>query len=222
MIFTHPIFDEQFEFFESKANVLVIENKDFLKKIVLDIFNLCDGEDSETSFFDKNKELKKEVDIVTDIFSLDVNSTKNLTKLYAKIKEDYIIGEKYQTYLEFSRQAHLFLNDISKYLEYSVEFKENLDIPAFLKLNSMKFSFEDSTVLEKIIDYIDILTEFIGVKVFVFVNLRNYLTDDETESLYKHIVLNKVNILFIESAEFIMLKELENRRIIDKDLCVII
>lgn len=222
MIFTHPIFDEQFEFLESKTNVLVIENKDFLKKIVLDIFNLCDGEDSETSFFDKNKELKKEVDIVTDIFSLDVNSTKNLTKLYTKIKEDYIIGDKYQTYLEFSRHAHLFLNDISKYLEYSVDFKENLDIPAFLKLNSMKFSFEDSTVLEKIIDYIDILTEFIGIKVFVFVNLRNYLTDDETESLYQHIVLNKVNILFIESAEFSSLKELENRRIIDKDLCVII
>lgn len=221
MKYVHNIFNEQLELDENKANVLIIENKDFFKEIVLDILNLVDRKESKSWFFEDHTELKKGMDIVTDIFNLDINSTKNLTKLYGKIKEEYITGENYEKYMKLCTEVHSFLTDVVETFEFGLEYNENLDLSSFMKLNSVKFSFDDKSVLEKMMDYIQILHDYIEIKVFVFVNIKSYLGYDEVVDFYKYIELNKINVLFIETTDYTEYRHLEKIKIIDQDLCVI-
>ncbi|MBR4023616.1 MAG: type II-A CRISPR-associated protein Csn2 [Ruminococcus sp.] len=57
-------------------------------------------------------------------------------------------------------------------------------------------------------------------KLFITVNLRSYLTKDQIEKLFESVLLKKINLICIESAEHERLKN-EDVIIIDKDMCVI-
>ena len=57
-------------------------------------------------------------------------------------------------------------------------------------------------------------------KLFITVNLRSYLTKNQIEKLFESVLLKKINLICIESAEHERLKN-EDVIIIDKDMCVI-
>lgn len=63
-------------------------------------------------------------------------------------------------------------------------------------------------------------SEFQGQRLFITVNLRSYLTDRETEDLFQSLLLKKIKLLCIESADHTRLST-EEVIIIDKDMCVI-
>ena len=58
------------------------------------------------------------------------------------------------------------------------------------------------------------------IKLFVFVNLRSYLTDAQMKALIQEITYQEVQVLFIENQERACL-EGGMRYIIDKDRCEI-
>lgn len=64
------------------------------------------------------------------------------------------------------------------------------------------------------------VNKFKGERVFFFVNLRSYLTDRQTELLYKDMLLRKFKVICIENNEHMHL-EYSKTLIIDKDMCVI-
>lgn len=68
--------------------------------------------------------------------------------------------------------------------------------------------------------YIKISSELVAIKVFFFVNLRSYLTQDELNELYKMADYYKVSLILLESIERNE-RSREKRYIIDKDLCFI-
>ena len=68
--------------------------------------------------------------------------------------------------------------------------------------------------------YIKISSELVAIKVFFFVNLRSYLTQDELNELYKMVDYYKVSLILLESIERNE-RSREKRYIIDKDLCFI-
>lgn len=222
MTLVHEIFDEQFEFSENKPNILIIENKKFFQQSVLEFIMLENGKECKYTFFENLDEIKKDINIVTDIFNLEVNSTKNLTKLYNSIKNNYVLGEKYTKYMELSQSVNHFLCDVMQSLDYAVDFNEQMDLTAFFKLNNLKFIFNSKDIIEQMMDYMDILVEFIGMKIFVFVNVHNVISNNEAKELYKFLELRKYTVLFLESSENQYLKKYQNIRIIDDDLCVII
>lgn len=217
----HSILQEGFGLTEDKANVIVVENKCFFQALVREFLTLEEYGESEITFFEKYDEVTKGVNVISDVFNLDVNKTKNLTKLYSNIKRDYITSEKYSKYLELSVQVNEFLNDIIKKYEYSLEYNSNIDVATILKMCNVKFVFEDKSIVEQIIDYIRIMKEFMDIKVFVFINLKSILSYDEIEELYKQIELDKINVLYIETQDYKVFQDKENKIIIDNDLCVI-
>ena len=58
------------------------------------------------------------------------------------------------------------------------------------------------------------------MRLFVFVNLRSYLTDEQMQELIKEVIYQEIQALFIENQERACL-EGGMRYIIDKDYCEI-
>ena len=86
----------------------------------------------------------------------------------------------------------------------------------------MDVKIEDSTgkFFERLVCYIKNAIEVLSVKVFVFINLRSYLTDNQMQELIQEITYQEVHALFIENQERTCLKG-GIRYIIDKDGCEI-
>ena len=70
----------------------------------------------------------------------------------------------------------------------------------------------------QICQYIKIVTEVLHKKVFVFVNFRSYLSDEQLEQLIELAIYNEVKLLFIENCQRDFLEQC-TYCVIDKDEC---
>ena len=76
------------------------------------------------------------------------------------------------------------------------------------------------SLAEKILDYFELVEEYDKKKLFIMVNLRSYLSDEEMKMFMRDVLARKIQVLLIESSERSVLDE-EKRYIVDADLCVI-
>lgn len=105
-------------------------------------------------------------------------------------------------------------------MNYLVIRKNSITIQELCKLFDLKIEVESETFLEKIIDYISTCSEYQNIKVFVFVNLKTFLSPEDLKLFYKYVFNNKIQVLLLENSEHYILNE-EIITIIDNDLCEI-
>src|SRR5699024_12578354 len=88
------------------------------------------------------------------------------------------------------------------------------------KVFNLEIQLGDS-FLEKILDYITIYRDIFKVNIFIFLNLKTYLTKEEYIEFYNYICQKKIFILNIETKQNKERYKWENTKIIDEDLCEI-
>ena len=82
--FSRPIFEEKDDFVE-----LIIESPECFGAYISELAEQCKGQEGRYVLSDKEKEvdLAKNVEIIFDIFSLDINEKRILNKLYSEMNE---------------------------------------------------------------------------------------------------------------------------------------
>ena len=65
------------------------------------------------------------------------------------------------------------------------------------------------------------MNELLGYEIFFFINLENFLSDDELVEFSKFILYNKYKVVFLENFNRNKLFDDDNLIIIDNDLCEI-
>lgn len=223
MTLSHSVFSLPIQFTENQLQTLVIENKPFYQQCVQELLAQLDGEEGEFSLYEGDKKLNfaKSVDLVTDIFQFEVNQTKYLTKLYHQIQAQYAQTERYSKTVQVSSEIVNFLNDIVAHFEYQLEYDSQFDLVNLLKAQKLKFVFEGKSILEKLLDYMQILTDFYQMKLFILPNLKTVLSTQELELFYQAICYRKIRVLLLETSVIKADSIPEQIRIIDQDLCVI-
>lgn len=223
MIFATDIFNESFISKENEIPILVIENKTLYQNFIFELISELNGIESEHNFFidDKQLNLRKDLELILDMFTLDINKSKNITKLYNYIKSEYINNEKLMQTTQLSAKIVEYIQGIVNEIDFDLTFETNVDLQVILKVVDLKFYYEDSTLLEKLIDYIKIMHDFLGKKLFVIANFKTIFSAQEQQQFYEFLMYNKIEILLLET--LVPTQKLENEiyRIIDDDLCVI-
>lgn len=77
---------------------------------------------------------------------------------------------------------------------------------------------ESETIIEKVYNYTNVMTDLSIANIFIFVNLKQYLSKSEYNNFINFIKVKKINILLIENRTTYS-NENEKILIIDKDLC---
>ena len=226
MKIVHKDFEYNIKINEDRINLIVIENKKAFLKYTEEIYNQCNISDEMGDFVlsdDKGKELKisKCIDIIIDFYSIDINNKKILTKLYNQLSS---IANENEMYIETGkinsriiRYIDLIINESDYPLEYNIDF----NISDLFKITGIKFDISYENTLEKICDYMDVSSRFLGKKIFVFVNIRTFFEKEEIIELYNFAKYNKIFIIMIENEISYKIDEYENVFILDKDLCEI-
>lgn len=211
------------EFEENTISLLIMENPKHMRKFLESVYSQINGQDAEWVLSDADKMLRldKHAEMVLNPFGIEVNQKKLLTALYTIIESEV---QNSELLLEWNSLHPLFLDfaeKISNQVFFELDSAEEFSIKDFLKFMNVKFYEDESEMLEKLISYMRLLKEILGVKLIIFVNLKTYFSSDEIRYLYEQAFYWKIHILLVESAEAAERLEMEKVIIIDKDACII-
>lgn len=203
---------------------LVFENKKYYRENIIELINQHKGNEGSYILLNDNKEISfdKNSYIITDIFNIDVNSKRVLTKIYNSLLKEIV--EDISSYNELSTNIRVYFEKLIFNSSLEIEQGEEIDMSSLLKLGDFKLYVEQDDILEKFVKFLKVLTELWGCKIIFVVGLHNVFTQDEIIEIYKEVCLNKINIINIEYQQFNNLSN-ENYRervyIFDKDNCEI-
>lgn len=205
---------------DNKIFTLEIENKSYFYRLIND-FNLVSKNvlsDNIKFFDDKNSEinLSNKIDVVVDYFNIDFNSKKITNSLYKLISTN--IGDDDKSKLE--NYYAKIKNVLSKsFLDYNLPLIINDEFNIEIVLKLLKVNIESkNNLLDNLFLLIDINNIFHINELIIFVNLKQYLSNDELLELYKYCLYNNVRILLIDSQCYGVTNKFEKKLIIDGNL----
>ena len=200
----------------------IIESPKLYAYYLQELFLQQNGEEGRFVLSDKEKELNiaKNMEIIVNPFQIEINGRKILNKLYAELDQLSKSELMYVKTLELTGKIQEYLLELEQNTEYVLEFDMDLDMPALFKSVGIRYEVQETDFFEQIIRYIKIAVNVLATKVFVFINLRSYLTDLQMQELIKEISYQDVKGLFIENHERSCM-EGGRRYIIDTDGCEI-
>ena len=200
----------------------IIESPELFSGYLQEIYGQCAKREGRfvLSDGDKEVELTKVVEIITDPFAVDLNGRKILNRLYTELVDVSRAAEMYTQTLELTQRIQEYILQLEEKTNHIFQFNDEMDISGLLKMMEVKIEDSDDFFFERLCSYIKNAVNVLGVRLFVFVNLRSYLTDEQMQELIKEVIYQEIQALFIENQERACL-EGGMRYIIDKDYCEI-
>ncbi len=209
-------------FSENQAVELVVENPAGMSSIVGDFRRQCEGDEGNFVLSENDKILKpdKVLDIIINPFELSFNERKIMNKLYVQLEE--FATDYYERKEELHRQIILLLEDILMATPYhNIVYNLECDWTSLFKLYNIRFDDQAVSLLEHLVEYIKLIAYLTDIRLLCFVNIKDYLAQEEVTELYQSAFSHKINLLLIESKEYEERMD-EKIFIIDKDKCLII
>lgn len=221
MKLVHPLLSNAIQFKEDLVNVLVIEKKTVFSSFIQEMLGQWQTGEGKFVLSDNEREysLKKVVEVIDNPFSVDINSKKIIAGVINTLQnisewEDYFF------------QTKEVLCHIDSYLALLVEessypiLVDNLEVSALLKGANVHMETETQNLLEKLVDYMKAVSEFLHINHFLFVNLCLYLDEKELDDFLLMVRYEKYQVLLLETL-CPTKKENVQYTIIDTDLCEI-
>ncbi len=201
-------------------NVIEIENKKYLYRIINDIKMMVDGEELEEIMLYDNDfneiSLTNKCKLLIDYFNIDLNIKKNLTSLFKIVKENITDDDRKILAKEYKNITKIFTNILQK-VDVSTKIDEDFEMEDLFKFLKLSI-FQASDLLENLLLYIDVCKELLPAKILFFINLKDYLKEEELIELYKYAIYNSINIVLIDSHCYDSMLKYEKKLIIDENL----
>ncbi|MGD6730655.1 MAG: type II-A CRISPR-associated protein Csn2 [Pleomorphochaeta sp.] len=208
---------------EEKYNILVIESKTLFYQVIKDLYQQINNEYGDFVFSKKDQpiEIKDSLELIINPFDLDINNKRILTaiqKLVIKESKNeihYSETNKIITLLEGYAQklAFTFDGNISPKYEITSE--------AIIKMINFQVDVFSSSFPETIFEYLINSNKYLNTQVFCFVNLFNYLENNQIDDFIKSCLDYHISVIFIEAGDTNYKNTNCKKTIIDSDFCQI-
>lgn len=206
---------------ENIVSIIVLEDVKLRLPLINELFSQTSGKEGNWLLFenDKSFDLGKKVELILEPLTLTLNNKKVKTKLYQDIKtiaQDYCFSQG----LEVHSQICNYLENMLDKLPYPVKYDEDWDVSEILKAYNVELVEEYDNIFEKLYNYIKLVNTVCGTDIFIMVNIKQYLTDDQITELYKMAAYGKIQLVLIEFSTNNK-RDCEEIYILDNDDCVI-
>lgn len=197
-----------------------VENKAYFYRLINEFNLISKGVISDNIFFldedDNELNLLNKIDLYIDYFNIEFNSKKIINNLYKMLKTN--INEEDR--IKINKCYLKIKNILSKsFLDYNLPLiiNDEFDIDTILKLLKVTINSKNN-LLDNLFLLIDINNNFKINELLIFVNLKQYLTLEELNELYKYSIYNNVKMLLIDSQCYGVTNKFEKKLIIDGNL----
>ena len=222
MKFVCPEIETVFDFDNGQFNSLVIESQDMFVRLLSDLSAQMEGLDGTCILSDKNVPVSfsKRAALLDVFVPFELNRKPLLGKILAALEQMANNAEHFEVsasvLASVERMLDSLILDIPCELVYT-----NISIGALLKAAAPQLNADNATLAEKILYYMDLVTQFDCERLFVMINVRSYMNDEDMQLFAQTIVTHNYQVLDIETSERKRLDG-EFRVLIDEDMCEII
>lgn len=222
MKYINCLIDNVFEL-NDKVNVIVIENKKFFRIIIEDLLNQSKLIHGNSKFINTEDEINfsNNCEIIHDFFTLDFESKRIKTRILSEVKEVVKNEINYLKIKDLESKIKKVLLEVFNQVDFNLDFLEEVDFTKLIKSIELGIIDDSETFLEKLINYIEMHFRLFNTNIFIFVNLLQFLSENERKDFYYHCKIKNIKILLFENMEQNVKMIEEKYYIIDEDLCCI-
>lgn len=219
MKIVHPKINSKIEISDREISVLVIEEPEFFYELLIDIKKQINNFEGNTVLSVHNGPVSfhKYVELITDPLAIEMNSRTIMKKVLVameKCGQDAVYYERTQ---KLMAEIETYINDLSLNFDTEIECHD-ISFQQILKAAELTVVDEYSRLVDRIYAYMELIREFEGDKLFIFVNLSSYIKNERLQEFVNTVVGHSFRVLLIDSHDFERLEK-ENRLIVDCDLC---
>ena len=212
--------DNNLVFNNEYINCLEVENKNYFYKIVKELNNIANGEMEDNVIFTDNESneinIINKINIIIDYFNIDFNSKKILSLINKKINSSISVNDKDNLSKLYNKIKKIYIPILND-MDLNIDINNDFDLDLIVKLLNISIKNKDN-ILDNLFLLTDIEHELNISKLLVFVNLKQYLNEQELIELYKYLLYNNIVVLLIDSQAYGVCNEYEKKIIIDNEL----
>lgn len=175
MKLVNTLYDLEFDLIENQILVLSIENHLVYSNILETLWKQYKGENGDFILSDESKELKlsQKMDCIYNIFNINTNDRKIITKLYQELtfQNDTLLQEES---VLFKQELISYFDKVISTVPYNLKYNFDTDLSSLMKSLSVEIDDDSDSLLEKMMQYINLMNQICGVNIFVIPNLKAY------------------------------------------------
>lgn len=200
----------------------LIESPEYFSEYVMELAGQVEGKEGRFVLSDNEKEvdISKNVELIFNIFALDINERKLISKLYMELEKLTADERFYVKTQEMKQYLQEYLLQLEQETDYILDLADEIDFASLFKAFGIKYEVLEENFLERLVRYMRIVERLLKKKLFVFVNLRSYLSNQQIDELIKEATYQEIQLLLIETCARDCIEGV-TRYIIDKDGCEI-
>lgn len=212
-------FENAFELKFTELNILVIENKQFFRRLIYDLKESVSGNESYFKIIEnlEEKDLSKMSAFITDVFDMNINESKIINKIYNLLIEESNGSELYDQKIKFENEINKFIEELIFKFDYNLTY-DHIDYKNIFKGVNLHIEEDFQVLMENLLEYIDISYKLLNKKIFFILNLNCYFDSNELEELKRYLCYNNVVVVLLQNRLDLEIQKFENIKIIDSDL----
>ena len=209
------------EITDDTIHSIVVENPKYYYQMVKDFMSQVEGKEGGwiVSENDKPLAINKSVEVLFDFINMNVNQKTLITKIVNEMEQIANKEENINDTMQLLADIERFVMHLNEDFDLSINC-DKLTISQLLKSVGISVSVETDDLIEVIYSYMQLVRQFIGEKLFIFVNLRSFVSQKQFSDFAETIIGHNYQVIFLENKEYDKIAG-ENRLIVDQDLCEI-
>ncbi|EJP25684.1 CRISPR type II-A/NMEMI-associated protein Csn2 [Peptostreptococcaceae bacterium AS15] len=206
---------------QAEMTVIIAENPKTFCDFVSNIREMIDGKVEKVLLTDNSGAMisTDKCHIILSPMDFQLNSKKILNSIYKEISQ-IVKEELWMQEQELNNAIIDFLDRAVLKLPYELIYEKNIDTQDFLKLYKLNLLENYDCLLEKLINYVKIISQVSFTKCLFLVNIHDFLSVKNLDMLYEIALYNDVSLIMIESHQREK-SSYEHTYILDDNNCLI-
>lgn len=197
-----------------------IENKKYFYRLTHELYNIYQGIVSNeiTLYDDGNQEITgtNKIKIFINYFDFQLDSKKYINDISKYIENNISEENKMKLINEYKKIISLYKRALNE-IDLPICINPDFDVESLTKLLKIKLEMKNE-ILDNLLLIIDLENVLNRKNILFFINLKQYLTNDELLELYKYSIYRQISIVLIDSQNYGTSLKYERKLIIDSEL----
>lgn len=213
--------DRIFDCATEKVCSVVIENQDLFLDIITDVENQIQGKEGASVLSENNQMMRmdKYAEQILQFVPFDLNKKTLMNKILSQMQKVALDDAHFSQSNEVLSAWEKWCVDIEFELPVNLEFPK-ITLETLIKSSGATIVDDYDRLVEKLLDYIQMVDAFEGKKLFLLINARSFINDEDMQQFMNEILARKYQVILLDNTEHRLLEH-ESRYIVDANMCEI-
>lgn len=199
---------------------LIFESPIEFRKTITALKEQLDGDEEFFLAYTEKEDIKlsKYGYIIETPLNIQLDEKKTNLNIQKDIGTN-IKSEEKEKFELLKQTINEYISEITYDYNLPVSMDDDINLTSFLKAMSLSYQDNSESFIERFINKIKLISFIFGYKIFFFINLHDYFSNDEMEIIFLQLDLLEISYILISSHAPKQKISKEFLIIIDEDLC---